>query len=257
MKIKKAVKKMKKMQNELNIQTAGENWTSGTAKNGKSINWWRCVYMETAEFIDSFPWKHWKDVNKPIDVENAKVELVDIWHFLLSLAIKTNMKAKEIAKLYKIAFEDDGIKPIFQIAEELIAISAIESLREPARRELKEEEEVSAEEELDLRTAFILFFTLCDNMDMDMDALYTRYLAKNVLNKFRQDKGYQDGAYQKIWNGEEDNVHAMRLAEVYGDFETLYRALEEVYESLASGTESSDDLDDGDKDQPWKIVAVR
>jgi hypothetical protein len=35
--------------------------------------------MEAAEAIDSFNWKHWKDIEGEPDLDNAKVELVDIW----------------------------------------------------------------------------------------------------------------------------------------------------------------------------------
>jgi len=35
--------------------------------------------------------------------------------------------------------------------------------------------------------------------------LFEMYVAKNVLNKFRQDHGYKEGSYHKVWNGREDN----------------------------------------------------
>ena len=37
------------------------------------------------------------------------------------------------------------------------------------------------------------------------DELRRQYLAKNVLNIFRQRNGYKDGAYIKMWHGREDN----------------------------------------------------
>ena len=40
--------------------------------------------MELAEAIDSVSWKHWKNIDGGIDYENFKVELIDIWHFLMS-----------------------------------------------------------------------------------------------------------------------------------------------------------------------------
>jgi hypothetical protein len=39
--------------------------------------------MEAAEAIDSFNWKHWKNIESEPDLDNAKVELVDIWHFIM------------------------------------------------------------------------------------------------------------------------------------------------------------------------------
>jgi hypothetical protein len=42
---------------------------------------------------------------------------------------------------------------------------------------------------------------------MDSNELYRQYVGKNVLNFFRQDHGYKEGTYNKIWNGREDNEH--------------------------------------------------
>ena len=47
--------------------------------------------------------------------------------------------------------------------------------------------------------------------DLSFEALYRGYVGKNVLNFFRQDHGYKDGSYQKIWNGREDNEHLVEL----------------------------------------------
>jgi hypothetical protein len=41
-------------------------------------------------------------------------------------------------------------------------------------------------------------------IDMDFDALYRTYVGKNVLNFFRQDHGYKDGSYIKIWADREE-----------------------------------------------------
>ncbi|MEC7125486.1 MAG: dUTP diphosphatase, partial [Pseudomonadota bacterium] len=35
--------------------------------------------------------------------------------------------------------------------------------------------------------------------------LFRQYVGKNVLNVFRQDNGYKDGTYRKLWGGREDN----------------------------------------------------
>ena len=56
------------------------------------------------------------------------------------------------------------------------------------------------------------------------------YFGKNVLNAFRQNNGYKEGTYIKIWNGEEDNVVMMRLlGEIEVNYENLYTALEKIY----------------------------
>ncbi len=49
---------MLKLQQKLNDETNGLNWENGYTKEGKLISWRRCIYMECAELIDSFAWKH-------------------------------------------------------------------------------------------------------------------------------------------------------------------------------------------------------
>ncbi len=46
---------MLKLQQKLNDETNGVGWESGVTKQGKQINWRRCIYLETAELIDSYP----------------------------------------------------------------------------------------------------------------------------------------------------------------------------------------------------------
>ena len=50
------------------------------------------------------------------------------------------------------------------------------------------------------------FLALLEQFQMSFDDLYRLYVAKNVLNMFRQDHGYKQGTYVKTWMGEEDNV---------------------------------------------------
>ena len=79
---------MLQLQASLNEATNGEKWTEGITKNDKIINWKRCIYMECAEMIDSFSWKHWKNIEKEPDWDNLQIEVVDVWHFIMSLAIE-------------------------------------------------------------------------------------------------------------------------------------------------------------------------
>ena len=72
---------------------------------------------------------------------------------------------------------------------------------------------------------------------MSFDDLFKQYVGKNVLNFFRQDHGYKDGSYIKIWNGREDNEHLsdiLNAAEaIDADFaEQVYQKLEAVYKTL-------------------------
>ena len=79
---------MLQLQADLNEATNGKEWVSGVTKNAKVIDWRRCIYMECAEMIDSFSWKHWKNIDKEADWANLQIEVVDVWHFIMSLAIE-------------------------------------------------------------------------------------------------------------------------------------------------------------------------
>ena len=72
-----------------------------------------------------------------------------------------------------------------------------------------------------------------EELNMSNEDAYIAYIAKNCLNKFRQDFGYKDGTYIKDWNGKEDNVVAFELANKIGAedslFDKLYNDLKKVY----------------------------
>ncbi|HHD72500.1 MAG TPA: dUTPase, partial [Epsilonproteobacteria bacterium] len=78
------ISQMLTLQQELNDATNGKGWEKGITKNGKLIDWKRCIYLECAELIESYPWKHWKNIDAQPDYDNIKIEAVDIWHFVMS-----------------------------------------------------------------------------------------------------------------------------------------------------------------------------
>jgi dimeric dUTPase (all-alpha-NTP-PPase superfamily) len=77
------------------------------------LNYTRATSQELAELIDSVPWKWWAKYQE-FDVQNAKVEVVDLFHFLISLAQVLGMDATDVHDLYnrknKLNFkrQDDG-----------------------------------------------------------------------------------------------------------------------------------------------------
>ncbi len=220
---------MLQLQQQLNDATNGENWEEGVTKNGKSINWKRCIYMECAEMVDSFAWKHWKSISAEPDFENLQIEVVDVWHFVMSLALETFRKnrmgdvvvlAQQIADMDNYALLYD--KPEGFASEKLILIQIESVMRN------------SLEINLSLTKLFFDFFELVRMSNLDINTLYRLYVGKNILNQFRQDNGYKDGSYIKIWNGEEDNLVMKRIWEENGELkpEELYKALEDKYKAL-------------------------
>ena len=63
------------------------------------LNYCRAMSQEIAELTDSSPWKWWAKYQK-FDKQNARVEIVDILHFLISAAQVVGMTADDIYKAY-------------------------------------------------------------------------------------------------------------------------------------------------------------
>jgi dimeric dUTPase (all-alpha-NTP-PPase superfamily) len=63
------------------------------------LNYTRAMQQELAELIDSVPWKWWAKYQK-FDEQNARVEVVDLFHFLVSLAQTLGMSAEDVYAAY-------------------------------------------------------------------------------------------------------------------------------------------------------------
>ena len=221
---------MLQLQNQLNDTTNGEEWTKGTTKNGKEINWRRCIYMECAEMVDSFAWKHWKAIDKEPDWDNHQIEVVDVWHFIMSLAIE-NYSQMMRGGIEDLAINISSLEAFAKIDRSNETFSA------PSEVIAKVENLIRASiitEPIELEKLISEFFDLVSISGLDLESLYRLYVGKNILNQFRQDNGYKDGSYIKVWNGEEDNVVMKRIWERDGDIkpDMLYRELAKAYSSL-------------------------
>ena len=63
------------------------------------LNYTRAMQQELAELIDSVPWKWWAKYQE-FDKQNAKVEVVDLFHFLISLGQVLGMTADDVHQAY-------------------------------------------------------------------------------------------------------------------------------------------------------------
>ncbi len=222
---------MLKLQQALNDSTNGEGWEKGVTKNGKLIDWKRCIYMESAELIDSFAWKHWKAINQEPDWENIRIEAVDIWHFVLSLLLqeyKLHNKGS-IEALSEHIVSQEGYSAFSKLdyrpeADTYEIIKMVESMMF----------DVLKSEGFDLDALINDFFTMALHCGVNLQKLYMLYIGKNILNRFRQDHGYKEGSYIKIWNGSEDNVVMLSLMVANPSYgaEELYTALSGAYQGL-------------------------
>ena len=63
------------------------------------LNYCRAMSQEMAELTDSVPWKWWAKYQK-FDEQNARVEVVDLFHFLISMAQVLGMNADDVYEAY-------------------------------------------------------------------------------------------------------------------------------------------------------------
>jgi dimeric dUTPase (all-alpha-NTP-PPase superfamily) len=89
-----------RMQDALN-KRIGVN-TDGMTQEEKTkwiLNYCRAMTQEIAELTDSVPWKWWAKYQK-FDEQNARVEVVDLFHFLISMAQVLGMSADDVFNAY-------------------------------------------------------------------------------------------------------------------------------------------------------------
>jgi len=63
------------------------------------LNYVRAMQQELAELVDSVPWKWWAKYQK-FDEQNAKVEIIDLFHFLISAAQVFGLSADDVYESY-------------------------------------------------------------------------------------------------------------------------------------------------------------
>ena len=148
----------------------------------------RAVWVECAELIEHYGWKWWK--HQEPDIEQVKLELVDIWHFGLS----------ELMIEY-------GEEVVDRLVTELIyAMAHVEE------SEFRDAVEELAAQALAGRFSVHAFTSAMLVLPMSFADLFSIYVGKNVLNVFRQEHGYKEGTYRKVWNGREDNEHLTEIS---------------------------------------------
>lgn len=174
----------------------------------------RAVWMESAELMDHLGWKWWR--KHSADKAQLVLEIVDIWHFGLSMLLLENRVNAELAERMQRHLAT-GKKPADPHA-------AIERFVQQTLSQ----------------TTFALagFLDLCLLANLSFEDIYRYYVGKNVLNRFRQDNGYQTGAYRKSWHGKEDNGHLAELMATAGVEDSnyqdwLYGALAQRYQGVA------------------------
>jgi dimeric dUTPase (all-alpha-NTP-PPase superfamily) len=89
-----------RMQQELNLRIGVDTaHMSDEQRQQWLLNYCRAMSQEVAELTDSVPWKWWAKYQK-FDQQNARVEIIDLLHFLVSTAQVLGMTAEDFYSAY-------------------------------------------------------------------------------------------------------------------------------------------------------------
>ena len=201
--MKQQLNDMLALQDKMNAKV-NEQWRS------QGFEWYRAVWTECAELMDHHGWKWWKKQNP--DTHQIHLEIVDIWHFGMSILLLQHEDVDALASQIEQQWNPANNTNDFLQAVEALAADTLTSKS----------------------FSVPLFCQLMQLSEFSNDDLYRQYIGKNVLNFFRQDHGYKEGTYHKLWKGKEDNEH---LAEILGNLDAqsgnfqdqVYSELEKRY----------------------------
>jgi dUTPase len=193
------------LQEEMNLKV-NQSWRTA------GYPWHRAIWTECAEMLDHVGWKWWKDLSAQPDVEQIRLEVIDIWHFGMSDLMGHETDNQRLAARLADAYETAALRVERKPLHDLIEAVAQHTLTQRA---------------FDPKP----FFALVQGVELNVDSLYRRYVGKNVLNFFRQDNGYKAGTYRKTWSGREDNEHLSEIVALLDADAATFR--DDVYRALA------------------------
>ena len=205
--LREKIKEMLDLQNKIN-EKVHPNWRE------QNFEWYRAIWVECAELLDHYGWKWWKKQSP--NQAQIELELVDIWHFGLSILLSNYDIEKSISLISEGIIDQRGSGKFRENLEDFTS-NTLQTRSFDLKR----------------------FNQVMNDVGLTFEKLYVGYISKNVLNSFRQDKGYQAGTYIKDWGGIEDNEYLIRLASKMDpkseNFSSeLYTLMEKEYEAHSS-----------------------
>ena len=205
--LREKIKEMLDLQNKIN-EKVHPNWRE------QNFEWYRAIWVECAELLDHYGWKWWKKQSP--NQAQIELELVDIWHFGLSILLSNYDIEKSISLIFEGMIDQRGSGKFRENLDDFTS-NTLQTRSFDLKR----------------------FNQVMNDVGLTFEKLYVGYISKNVLNSFRQDKGYQAGTYIKDWGGIEDNEYLIRLASKMDpkseNFSSeLYTLMEKEYEAHSS-----------------------
>ena len=205
--LREKIKEMLDLQNKIN-EKVHPHWRE------QNFEWYRAIWVGCAELLDHYGWKWWKKQSP--NQAQIELELVDIWHFGLSILLSNYDIEKSISLISEGMIDQRGSGKFRENLEDFTS-NTLQTRSFDLKR----------------------FNQVMNDVGLTFEKLYVGYISKNVLNSFRQDKGYQAGTYIKDWGGIEDNEYLIRLASKMDpkseNFSSeLYTLMEKEYEAHSS-----------------------
>lgn len=214
-------KEMLKLQDSFNYKTVeymlkfsdtykGRVLSSEWKDNG--FDWVNYMMIEASEQNSSLDFKHWKAGMD--DLDNFKVEVIDNWHFLMSLGLQRYSVTylQELYETFWLSSMDKDLEDSvdLQVSTQFFAYKVLGTKFDNFRGNYSE-------------ALFTLFEIMQELEILDVKDLYREYLVKNVLNEVRQIKGYKEGTYIKMWTGNDGKLYEDNVVtyEISYDMHTL------------------------------------
>lgn len=220
------LRKLSQLQGALN-SFIDKSWIT----NRHPDDWGLAITLESAELIDSYPWKWWKNTKAQPDIANVKVELVDILHFSLSGTMQlhannsnngANAKTVEAKQTQEEQLKAWGlspsiVSPLIETQNAVTTFRNVIGLAKFHKFDIITEQIIASAEDLGFN-------------------LVAYYVAKHTLNVIRQLGGYKDGTYKKVNLGKEDNemLHEV-IAGVTFEQATSEESHQHVWDTIMGG----------------------
>lgn len=191
----------------------------------KKFPYLRAAFVESAEALDHYGWKWWKQQTP--NISQVQIEISDILHFYLSdILLSANGDIKFAQTIM--------LKECLEITDKVVIGQNSYILRATDTLTLFE---LLAATSILRERSLPIFQELMQRTDLNWNSLYIAYISKNILNIFRQNNGYKEGTYIKIWNGLEDNEHLHDImskldASAENFSQLIFTALTEKYSTL-------------------------
>ncbi len=217
---------MFQLQDELN-KKINSNWKDERTKE----DFVRATWIECAELVDSLPWKWWK--KQEPDMENVQIEVVDIWHFVMSYILLDYKEIGDVLESKEVEYFLKGIKEDFHnvdISGEYINHYLGETDKYQKIIFLGERVAEGFLKNSSVEGTF--FFGLLVKNTISFKNLYLLYIGKNVLNHIRQEMGYKKGTYKKSIDGMEDNEYLFKIVKEVSNKEELEQKIREAFKKL-------------------------